>query len=161
MPQSAIKRVYILYKLYNEFICMKSTGQAKTISVMLFSTKLNISQIHCIWAGPWENVSYFICEQQRRRSPQSDQHLCCSLLWLYISRLYSRNFKTLASFCSWACQFESDLVGNSRRHVFSWREAHIYYTLQFSFLSLLLPIQESVHIHVNLTQPINKGVTKL
>ena len=37
-----------------------------------------------IWAGPWENVSYVTCEQQRRRSAcasaQSDQHLCCSLL---------------------------------------------------------------------------------
>ena len=37
-----------------------------------------------IWAGPWENVSYVICEQQRRRSAcasaQSDQRLCCSLL---------------------------------------------------------------------------------
>ena len=37
------------------------------------------------WAGPWENVSYVICEQQRRRSDcassaQSDQRLCCSLL---------------------------------------------------------------------------------
>ena len=32
------------------------------------------------WAGPWENVSYAICEQQRRRlacaSAQSDQRLC-------------------------------------------------------------------------------------
>ena len=38
----------------------------------------------CMWAGPWENVSYIICKQQRRRSAcasaQSDQHLCCSLL---------------------------------------------------------------------------------
>ena len=37
-----------------------------------------------IWGGPWENVSYAICEQHRRRSAcasaQSDQHLCCSLL---------------------------------------------------------------------------------
>ena len=36
-----------------------------------------------VWAWPWENVSYVICEQQRRRSAcastQSDQHLCCSL----------------------------------------------------------------------------------
>ena len=36
-----------------------------------------------IWAGPWENVAYVICEQQRRRSAcasaQSDQCLCCSL----------------------------------------------------------------------------------
>ena len=35
------------------------------------------------WAGPWENVSYVICEQQRRRSAcapaQSNQRLCCSL----------------------------------------------------------------------------------
>ena len=61
-----------------------------------------------IWAGPWENVSYVICEQQRRRSacasPQSDLHLCCSLLgWYNISSFYSRNFKTLASFCGCAC----------------------------------------------------------
>ena len=36
------------------------------------------------WARPWENVSYVICEQQRRRSAcasaQSDQRLRCSLL---------------------------------------------------------------------------------
>ena len=35
-------------------------------------------------AGPWKNVSYVICEQQRRRSAcasaQSEQRLCCSLL---------------------------------------------------------------------------------
>ena len=35
-------------------------------------------------AGPWENVSYVICEHQRRRSActsaQTDQCLCCSLL---------------------------------------------------------------------------------
>ena len=36
------------------------------------------------WASSCKNVSYAICEQQRRRSAcasaQSDQHLCCSLL---------------------------------------------------------------------------------
>ena len=36
------------------------------------------------WAGPWENVSYVICKQQRPRSAcasaQSDQRLCCLLL---------------------------------------------------------------------------------
>ena len=36
------------------------------------------------WARSYENVSYAICEQQRRRpvcaSAQSDQHFCCSLL---------------------------------------------------------------------------------
>ena len=80
----------------------------------------------CMWAGPWENVSYVICEQQRRRSActsaQSDQRLCCSLPRYYnILNFYIWNFKPLASFCSWAGQFESDLVGNSQKHVFSWR----------------------------------------
>ena len=78
------------------------------------------------WAGPWENVSYVICEQQRRRSAcafaQSDQRLCSSLLrWYNISRFYSRNFKTLASFSGCAGRFVSGLVGNSRRHVLSCR----------------------------------------
>ena len=78
-----------------------------------------------IWAGPWENVSYVICKQQRRRSncasAQSDQHLCCLLLRQYnISRFYSRNFKTLASFCGCAGRLVTGLVGNSRRHILSW-----------------------------------------
>ena len=82
-----------------------------------------------IWAGPLENVSYVICEQQRHRSActstQSDQHLCCLLLRKYnISRFYSRNFKTLASLCGCAGWFVSGLVGNSRRHVFSRRGSH-------------------------------------
>ena len=34
-------------------------------------------------------------------------------------RFYSWNFKTLASFCSWAGQFVPGLVGNSRRHILS------------------------------------------
>ena len=38
-----------------------------------------------------------------------------------ISRFYSRNFKTLASFCGCAGRFVSWLVvGDSRRHFFSW-----------------------------------------
>ena len=69
-------------------------------------------------------MSYVICEQQRRRSAcasaQSDQRLCCSLLIPYnISRFYSRNFKTLASFCGCAGRFVSGRVGNSLRHVLS------------------------------------------
>ena len=78
------------------------------------------------WARPWENVSYAICEQQRRRSAcasaQSDQRLCCSLPRQNdTSSLYIRNFKILVGFCSWAGQFVSSLVGDSRRHIFSWR----------------------------------------
>ena len=42
-----------------------------------------------------------------------DQRLCCSLLRKYkISRVYIRNFKTLANFCGCAGRFESDLVTN-------------------------------------------------
>ena len=81
---------------------------------------------HIIWAGPWENVSYVICEQQRSKSAcasaQSDQRLSCSLLRYYnISRFYSRNFKTLASFCGCAGRFVSGRIGNSRIHVLSCR----------------------------------------
>ena len=82
-----------------------------------------------IWARPWENVSYAICEQQRRRSActhaQSDQRLCCSLPKQNdTSSLYIRNFKILAGLCSWAGQFVSSLVGDSRRHIFSWRGSY-------------------------------------
>ena len=38
-----------------------------------------------------------------------------------ISRFYSQNFKTLASFCGCAGRFLSNLVANSRRHVLSCR----------------------------------------
>ena len=74
-------------------------------------------------------MSYVICEQQRRRSAcasaQSDKRLCCLLLrWYNISRFCSRNFKTLASFCGCAGRFVSGLVGNSRRHVLSFRSPY-------------------------------------
>ena len=80
---------------------------------------------HNSWARPWENVSYSICEQQRRRlacaSAQSDQHLYCSLPRQYGTyTCLIQNFKTLANLCRWAGRFESYLVANPRRHVFSW-----------------------------------------
>ena len=85
------------------------------------------------WAMPWENpthnikgkrnqphheeIRFAICEQQRHRSAcastQSDQRLCFSLPREYnTSACYIQNFKTLASFWSWATRFESQLVGN-------------------------------------------------
>ena len=72
---------------------------------------------------------YAICEQQRRRSActfaQCDQRLCCSLPRSYTaSSFYVRNFKTLASFWSWAGQFESYLVANPEDR-FSRDMAHI------------------------------------
>ena len=70
-----------------------------------------------------------MCEQQRRRSArasaQSDQRLCCSLPRQNdTSSWYIRNFKILAGLCSWAGQFVSCLVGDSRRHIFSWRGSY-------------------------------------
>ena len=56
---------------------------------------------------------------------QSDQLLCCLLRREYnISRFYSRNFKTLASFCGCAGRFVSGLVRNSRRHILSCRGSY-------------------------------------
>ena len=70
-----------------------------------------------------EKMCHDICEQQRHRSDcastQSDQRLCCLLLSIISLRFYSRNFKTLASFCGCAGRFVSGLVGNSRRHILS------------------------------------------
>ena len=102
-----------------------------------------------IWAGPWENVSYVICEQQRRKSAcasaQSDQRLCCSLLRQYnISRFYSRNFKTPASFCGCAGRFVFGLVGNSRKHVLSCRGSFSICLVWTAHISL--PLQHSIHV---------------
>ena len=87
--------------------------------------------IHKVWARSWENVSYGMCEQQRRRSAcasgQSDQRLYCSLPRQNdTSSLYIRNFKILAGLCSWADQFVSCLVGDSQRHIFLWRGSYVF-----------------------------------
>ena len=57
------------------------------------------------WATSWENLSYAICQQQRRTSTyahqpaQSDQHLCCSLPRKYNSYIcYIHNLKNPASY---------------------------------------------------------------
>ena len=50
-----------------------------------------------------------------------------------ISLFYSRNFKTLASFCGCAGRFVSGLVGNSRRQVLSCRGSYIFTISQFTF----------------------------
>ena len=85
-----------------------------------------------------DKMSYFICEQQRCRSACAsepfDQLLCCSLLRQYISRFYSRNFKTLASFCGCTGRFVSGLVGNSQRHVLSCHGTYIYIDNKNSWL---------------------------
>ena len=95
----------------------------KTCSNFQHSAKVRI------WARPWENASYAICKQQRRRSAcafaQSDQCLCCSLPRQNdTSSLHIRIFKSLAGLCSCADQFVSFLVGDSRRHILSWRGSY-------------------------------------
>ena len=73
-----------------------------------------------------------LCHMQTKRSrsacasAQSDQRLCCSLPRPNdTSSLYIRNSKILADLCSWAGQFVSCLVGDSRRHIFSWHDSYI------------------------------------
>ena len=53
--------------------------------------------------------------------PQSDQHLCCSLLRQYdMYTCYIQGLRILTGFCSWAGWFESYLVKHLRRHIFAW-----------------------------------------
>ena len=62
-----------------------------------------------------------LCHNVNNKGTESEQRLCFSLLWYYnISRFYSRNFKTLASFCGCGGLFVSGLVGNAWRHVLSY-----------------------------------------
>ena len=92
---------------------------------------------------------------------QSAQRLCCSLL--RISRFYNRNFKTLASFCGCAGRFVSGLVGNSRRHIFSWRGS---FCLCCTSISIILGTRntnfdvERLFIDQNCIGFIPKGSTK-
>ena len=111
----ALNFIQMLQMFLIECCCFSCFGQYE---IKLDSMKWN-------WAGSWENMSYFICQQQKPRSAcafaQSDQRLCCSLPRQNdTSSLCIRNFKILAGRCSWACQFVSCLVGDSRRHIFSW-----------------------------------------
>ena len=60
-------------------------------------------------------------------SAQSDQRIYCSLSRKYNPySSYTRNFKTLSSFRSWADRFGSFLVAYLRRQVFLWRGSHAF-----------------------------------
>ena len=92
---------------------------------LLYRIKPNV--ISYRWAGPWENV---LCHM---RTTKAQISLRIRAVWsapllfaaYNISRFYSRNFKTLASFCGCAGRFVSGLVRNSRRHVLSCRGSGI------------------------------------
>ena len=86
-----------------------------------------------------------------RTSTQSDQHLCCSLLRQYSS---IQNFKTPASFCSWAGRFESYKVANPEGR-FSRDEAHItvdYFFHHAYFMTLQSPI---LRAYLTATSPLS------
>ena len=79
---------------------------------------------------------YAKCEQCRHRSActsvQSDQCLIVRCLDNIIPI-----FKTLTSLCSWAGWFESYLVANLRRQVFSWHGLFFYrYTPGFLYMAI-------------------------
>ena len=68
-----------------------------------------------------EKTSFTLYANNACAFAQSDQRRCCSLLKHYISyTCYIQHFKTLASFCTRATLFESYLVANLLRQVFSW-----------------------------------------
>ena len=110
-----------------------------------------------IWARSCKNVSYVICEQQRCRSAcasaQSDQHLCCSLLWQYDMYTCSiQCFKILANFCSWAGWFESDLFENHQRHVFAWFGSYLKVE-SWKILIFILGIYQADSVESDRTAP--------
>ena len=54
---------------------------------------------------------------------------------------YIESFKILASFCSWAGWFESDLVKNLRRHIFAWcSSVDLLFSQKWKYSDLLLQV---------------------
>ena len=109
------------YQIIMDYFCIACLGSYNSASVMWnfinVMQKINLSQAmkKCVFCH---------MQQQRHRSActstQSDQRLCCSLPRQNdTSCLYIWNFKILAG--SWAGQFVFCLIGDSRRHIFSWR----------------------------------------
>ena len=102
-------------------------------------------------------------------STQSDQHLRCSLPKQNdTSSLYIRNFKILSGLCSWGGQFVSSLVGDSQRHIFSWRGSFLSLSwlqlhkfcrfntnLEFSLLCFMaiFTLCKAIHVQWNDTWP--------
>ena len=156
---SFLNKEWVL-RLFSESDQNNRAAPILQLNLVILATLMEYSN----WAGPCENVSYVICEQQRRRSAcasaQSDQRLCCSLLRC-ISRFYSRNFKILADLCSWAGQFVSCLVGDSRWHIFSWRGSILFCIIYMLLVVRQWPIwvvyiirqQPLLHLHNGFTLP--------
>ena len=96
--QSFVKQmVYGISGFLYAIIISLSRAMRKRVLCHMRTTKPQISlRVHAVWSG-----------------------LCCSLP--RFCSFCNQCFKPHARFCGWAGQFESDLVGNSRRHVLSCR----------------------------------------
>ena len=83
----------------------------------------------------------------RTTSAQSDWRLCCSLPRQNgTSSLYIRNFKILVGLCSWAGQFESCPIGDSRRHIFSWPGLYRIHEMMYNPFLMALVIVIAVFV---------------
>ena len=100
MPHSSESTLGLITQLFGNYIHVTPQYIQWTI------------QSYTIWDSTWENLSSEVCEQHKSRpdcaSVQSDQRLCYSLIVkYYIKMCYLRNFKFLASLCSWGDWVES------------------------------------------------------
>ena len=82
-----------------------------------------------IWATSWENLFLPYANNKGADQPAQMWRLISAFVVHCIDSIIpilakSNNFKTLASLCSWACWFESSLVGNHEDR-FSCDIAHI------------------------------------
>ena len=68
---------------------------------------------------------------------------------------YTQNFKTLASYCSWAGLFESYLVANSRRQVFAWRGSNMKIFDVSYFPLLILPVSNVSYFPLSSILPLS------
>ena len=119
----AFTSISTIFQSYHDDVCLDVAGNTMLTDTVLLQWN-TMSQTPVIWARSCENVSYAICEQQRRRSAcastQSEQHLCCLPLREYdMYTCYIQSFKIVASFCSWAGCFGPYLVKCPGRHIFA------------------------------------------
>ena len=93
--------------------------------------------------GSWENLFMPYANNKGANQPA---HLC-SLTGAFVVHcldgiiqsllvIYSRNFKTLASLCSWAGRLESYRVPNPRKQVFPWRVSFVIIIMCFTLCSV-------------------------
>ena len=99
------------------------------IGVSLNIPALNVDiSLFNIWATSWGTIFLPYANNKSRDQPVHLRSLISAFVVSCLDNtttFYSRNFKTLASLCSWAGRFESNLVANPKDR-FCRDEAHIY-----------------------------------